>query len=234
MSIATTMTSTMTAGGTRRAEGAGRPAERAEREDTRTRILAEAVELFAANGFASTTTRELAEHMGFTKAALYYHFRTKDDLLAALVEPVADEIAALAGAPRAHGDAGRVDLLAGYLDLVAAHRRVFRVLYQDPAVGRNQKIKAIVWEGYTPLVEALRVPGQDPVTARTRVRAALGSIHAALGDDTPEEDLPLVRAAALVAACGALGINCADPTQPMTVAQPMASVTIPPQTPAAS
>ena len=228
MSIATTMTSTMTAGGTRRAEGAGRPAERAEREDTRTRILAEAVELFAANGFASTTTRELAEHMGFTKAALYYHFRTKDDLLAALVEPVADEIAALAGAPRAHGDAGRVDLLAGYLDLVAAHRRVFRVLYQDPAVGRNQKVKAIVWEGYTPLVEALCVPGRDPVTARTRVRAALGSIHAALGDDTPEEDLPLVRAAALVAACGALGISCAD------VAQPVASATIPAQTSAAS
>jgi AcrR family transcriptional regulator len=228
MSIATSVTSTMTAGGTRRAGSAGRPAERAEREDTRGRILAEAVELFAANGFASTTTRELSEHMGFTKAALYYHFRTKDELLAALVEPIADEIAALADVPRPDGDAGRVELLAGYLDLVAAHRRLFRVLYQDPAVGRNQKVKAIVWEGYTPLVEALRVPGQDPVTARTRVRAALGSIHAALGDDTPEEDMPLVRAAALVAACGALGISCAD------AAQPVASATIPAQTPAAS
>lgn len=239
MSIATSVTSTMTAGGTRRPARAGRPPERAEREDTRARILAEAVELFAANGFASTTTRELAEQMGFTKAALYYHFRTKDDLLAALVEPVVAQIAALAGAPgpdtpRPDNDLGRVGLLAGYLDLVAAHRQVFRVLYQDPAVGRNEKVKAVVREGYTPLVEALRVPGQDPVTARTRVRAALGSIHAALGDDTPEEDLPLVRAAALVAACGALGINGAVPTQPMTVAQPMTSVTIPPQTPAVS
>ncbi|MGH6654752.1 MAG: TetR/AcrR family transcriptional regulator [Actinocrinis sp.] len=199
------------------------PAERAEREDTRARILAEAVELFAANGFASTSTRELAEHMGFTTAALYYHFRTKDDLLAALVEPIADQIAALTAAPRHHGDAGRRDLLAGYLDLVAAHRRVIRVLYQDPAVGRNEKVRAVARQGYAPLVEALRVPGQDPVTARTRVRAALGSIHAALRDDIPAEDVPLVRAAALVAACGALGIR------PSSAAHTVSAVPLPPQ-----
>ncbi len=184
--------------------------EHAERENTRARILAEAVELFAVNGFASTSTRELAEHMGFTKAALYYHFRTKDDLLAALVEPIADQIAGLAETPRRDGDAGRRDLLAGYLDLVAAHRRLMRVLYQDPAVGRNEEVKAIARRGYEPLVEALCVPGQDPVTARTRVRAALGSIHAALADDTlNEKDQPIARAAALTAACGALGIRSA-------------------------
>lgn len=186
-------------------------AQHSEREDTRGRILAAAVELFAANGFASTTTRELAEHMGFTKAALYYHFRTKDDLLGALVGPIADEVAALAAAPRPRGDAGRRELLAGYLDLVATRRRVFQILYQDPAVRRNEKVRAIVRQGYTPLVEALRVPGQDPITARTRVRAALGSIHAALGDDTTEEaDQPLVRTAALMAACGALGVRWVD------------------------
>ena len=43
-----------------------------------------ALDLFAEKGFAQTATRELAERLGFTKAALYYHFRTKDDLLAAL------------------------------------------------------------------------------------------------------------------------------------------------------
>lgn len=222
MTITTTFATSASAVSAARAASAARPADRAEREHTRARILAEAVELFAANGFASTTTRELSEHMGFTKAALYYHFRTKDDLLVALVEPIVDRIAALTDAARAEGDAGRVDLLAGYLDLVAAHRQVFRVLYQDPAVARNERVKAIVWEGYTPLVEALCVPGQDPVTARTRVRAALGSIHAALGDEAPDEEQPLVRAAALVAACGALGIG-SDP------ANPAVATAIPPQ-----
>src|SRR5262245_44199063 len=53
--------------------------------ETRARILATAVELIAEKGFAATTTRELSERLGFTKAALYYHFRTKDDLLVALV-----------------------------------------------------------------------------------------------------------------------------------------------------
>jgi AcrR family transcriptional regulator len=220
---ATAVTSTAAAGAdpAERVEGARR-SERTEREHTRARILAEAVELFAANGFASTTTRELAEHMGFTKAALYYHFRTKDDLLAALAEPIADEVAAMTRIPRRPGDAGRRDLLAGYLDLVVAHRRVIRVLCQDPAVSRNEKVTAIARQGYVPLIEALCVPGQDPVTARTRVLAALGGIHAALSEDGPEEDGPLIRAAALMAACGALGIRPAAAAH----AEPTTSVTL--------
>ena len=53
-------------------------------DDTRARILKAALHLFAEHGFAGTSTREISERLGFTKAALYYHFRTKDDLLAAI------------------------------------------------------------------------------------------------------------------------------------------------------
>jgi AcrR family transcriptional regulator len=43
-----------------------------------------AVDLFVEKGFDKTSLREIAEHMGFTKAALYYHFASKDALLIAL------------------------------------------------------------------------------------------------------------------------------------------------------
>src|SRR5580704_11984475 len=107
----------------------------AERETTRSRILAVALELIAENGFAATSTRELSERLGFTKAALYYHFRTKDDLLTALVAPALDDLGSLAhDGPRSTTPAARRELLAGYVDLVATHEGLIRVLSQDPSV----------------------------------------------------------------------------------------------------
>lgn len=56
---------------------------------TRERILDVALELFVEQGYDKTNLREIAERIGVTKAALYYHFTTKDDILLALVDSVA-------------------------------------------------------------------------------------------------------------------------------------------------
>lgn len=54
--------------------------------DTRTRIQQVALELFTEHGYEATSLREIAESLGVTKAALYYHFRTKDDIIESLVQ----------------------------------------------------------------------------------------------------------------------------------------------------
>ncbi|HWE65416.1 MAG TPA: helix-turn-helix domain-containing protein [Acidimicrobiales bacterium] len=51
---------------------------------TRERILDVALDLFIEKGFDKTSLREIAEQLGFTKAALYYHFASKDDILMGL------------------------------------------------------------------------------------------------------------------------------------------------------
>lgn len=51
---------------------------------TRERILDVALDLFTEKGFDGTSLREIAEQLGFTKAALYYHYASKDDILLAL------------------------------------------------------------------------------------------------------------------------------------------------------
>jgi len=51
---------------------------------TRERILDIALDLFIEKGYDKTSLREIAEVLGFTKAALYYHFASKDDILLAL------------------------------------------------------------------------------------------------------------------------------------------------------
>jgi len=51
------------------------------RDDTRTRILDAARELFATIGFDATTVRQIAERVEITDAALYYHFKSKREIL---------------------------------------------------------------------------------------------------------------------------------------------------------
>jgi AcrR family transcriptional regulator len=55
-----------------------------EANSTRERILDVALDLFIEKGFDKTSLREIAEQLGVTKAALYYHFASKDDILMAL------------------------------------------------------------------------------------------------------------------------------------------------------
>ena len=55
-----------------------------EASSTRERILDVALDLFTEKGFDGTSLREIAERLGVTKAALYYHFASKDDILLAL------------------------------------------------------------------------------------------------------------------------------------------------------
>jgi AcrR family transcriptional regulator len=54
--------------------------------DTREQILAAAAELFTAQGFAATGTREIAAQAGLRQASLFHYFPHKDDLLAELLD----------------------------------------------------------------------------------------------------------------------------------------------------
>ena len=62
------------------------------RSDTRERIVNVALELFAEQGYEQTSLREIADRLGVTKAALYYHFKTKDDIVHGIVEAMAAPI----------------------------------------------------------------------------------------------------------------------------------------------
>ena len=52
--------------------------------DTKQRILDVALDLFTEQGYDGTSLRQIAEQLGVTKAALYYHFESKEDILMAL------------------------------------------------------------------------------------------------------------------------------------------------------
>ena len=55
-------------------------------ESTKERILRTALELFAQNGYLGTSMNDIAGQLGFTKAALYKHYASKQEILEKIVE----------------------------------------------------------------------------------------------------------------------------------------------------
>jgi AcrR family transcriptional regulator len=55
---------------------------------TREALLSECLCLFAERGFTSTSIDQIARAAGVTKGAMYWHFKSKDDLLRAILDRI--------------------------------------------------------------------------------------------------------------------------------------------------
>lgn len=103
---------------------------------TSDRILEVALDLFSEQGYEGTTLQQIADRLGFTKAAVYYHYRSKDDILHALVAPVTTELDELLDAHEQFPNtpANRRRFLSDYLDYLIAHRRLMGYIASDLAI----------------------------------------------------------------------------------------------------
>ena len=54
-------------------------------------LLVAAAELFTKKGYRDTTTEAIARRAGVTKGAVYYHFKSKEDILFALVKQLSEK-----------------------------------------------------------------------------------------------------------------------------------------------
>src|SRR6266702_1269369 len=61
---------------------------KSKKEALRRTVLEAAAKLFAQRGFGGTNLQDIADSLGISRPALYYYFKSKDDILASLVEEV--------------------------------------------------------------------------------------------------------------------------------------------------
>lgn len=137
---------------------------------TRRRVLDAAMHLFQRYSFAGTSLQMIADELDLTKAAIYYHFRTREQLLVALMEPIFSEIAAVVEvAERKRGRRARAEaMLEGYADMVARNRAVAAVSAFDPGVRatlRSQPEWVAVIERQIALLAAVDTPERGAVMA---------------------------------------------------------------------
>jgi AcrR family transcriptional regulator len=172
------------------------------RGDTRRRIQDVALALFAEQGYEKTSLREIAERLDVTKAALYYHFKTKEEILVSifegLVRPMEDLIEW--GREQPHTLETKQEIIRRYSDALAAAAPLFRFMQENQATVRDLRIGEMFKTRMLGLRDILIDPEAD-LADQVRCVSALFTLHAGmfvlndLGGD-PEDK----RAAVLVVA----------------------------------
>ena len=110
---------------------------RASGADTRLRILKTASALFAERGFAGTSIRDISDELGLTKAALYYHFASKEEILAELVTEPLMAMQAVMEEPRDLTDrAQRRQFVRDVIVATTAHDHDVVAVLKDPTVAQ--------------------------------------------------------------------------------------------------
>lgn len=104
-------------------------------ERTRQDIVEAAARVFATSGFRTATMQAIAREAGYTAASLYTYFKSKDEIIDALVRDIEQAVVALFEAPVPAGLTfpQRLELLLQrQLTLVAGRSAVLRVALELP------------------------------------------------------------------------------------------------------
>ena len=70
-----------------------------------------------------TSLQDIADKLGITKPALYYHFSSREDLVRSILVPLIDEGEQFVDEQERRGYTGARELLEGYFDFLYRHRR---------------------------------------------------------------------------------------------------------------
>ncbi len=112
----------------------------AQAERTRQQILETAQRLFTEHGYDATSLQMIADEMGLTKAAVYYHFRAKTDILHEAMRPGIQRLGALLDEAAAiRGRRARIEhLVNGFVDFLIKNRHYAVMASTDPAAKRDK------------------------------------------------------------------------------------------------
>jgi AcrR family transcriptional regulator len=184
-----------------------RPRRGRPRGSTRERILDVALELFNERGYDGTSLRDISERLGVTKAALYYHFERKEDILLelhlrlhAIGRESLEQLADLSEAKQADAWPAVFDRFIDQVfndpDLFLLHVRNWNAL---KLIGDNERHQAEN-EDFEERMRRLLASPDITLAQRVRMVAAIGAVTAVIasaggvfGDARPDQLESAVR-----------------------------------------
>jgi AcrR family transcriptional regulator len=137
------------------------------RSNTRARLLAGALEVFAERGFHGASVEDICERAGFTRGAFYSNFGSKDELVLALFQATTDRLLQQIEAllPELANQPGSLlDAVLGLLDDTTPDQRQWHLIsteftlhaLRDPAAAKALNAqRAMFRESLTRLVEQI-------------------------------------------------------------------------------
>ncbi len=171
--------------------------------DTKQRILDVARDLFTSQGVQRTSLQDIADRLGITKPALYYHFPSRDDLILSIVAPMLDDGEKFLLDQEARGDASVRELIEGFFDFNYRHRAdVVMLLAEMPTLADLGLIDRVL--SWRTRLTALICGPEPTLDQQARAILALGGLQDVCMQfpDVPVADL---KAAAVAGALDALG-----------------------------
>ncbi|MFH9982057.1 TetR/AcrR family transcriptional regulator [Streptomyces sp. NPDC017179] len=151
------------------------------RGNTRQRIQDVALELFAEQGYEKTSLREIAERLDVTKAALYYHFKTKEEILVSLFESLTRPMEDLIewGRHQPHTLETKQEIVRRYDQALAGATPLFRFMQENQATVRELRIGDTFKDRMRGLRDIIIDPGAS-LADQVRCISAIFTLHAGM------------------------------------------------------
>ena len=174
------------------------------RSGTRQRIQEVARDLFLQQGVQRTSLQDIADKLGITKPALYYHFASREELVRSILVPLIDEGERFVAEQESRGDVDAREVLEGYFDFHYRHREDLVLVLAELTMLADLGLidKVLAWRDRLGKL----VFGPTPTLAQsTRAVVAFGGLQDCCLQfpDTPYQAL---RTTSVDAALAALGL----------------------------
>ncbi|MCR8643383.1 TetR/AcrR family transcriptional regulator [Paenibacillus sp. N1-5-1-14] len=130
-----------------------------EAEERRNEILDAADQLFGQKGFDGTSTNDILEKVGIARGTLYYHFKSKEDIMNALIERYSVRL--LSAAQKIGVDKG-ISLNERIIGVVMAlnisdgsSKEIMEHIHKPQNALMHQKIQKVIINGVPPILTGI-------------------------------------------------------------------------------
>lgn len=132
-------------------------------EERKNEILDVAERLFGEKGFDNTSTNDILQEIGIARGTLYYHFKSKEDILDAMIERMTEQLLAKASAIAAKEKIPVLQRLT--LTIMSLNvnnevgREVMKQVHRPQNALMHQKMQEKLLKGVNPLMTGLIMEG---------------------------------------------------------------------------
>lgn len=144
-----------------------------EAEDRKNEILDAAGELFVQKGFDGTSTADILEKVGIARGTLYYHFKSKEDIMDALIQRMSTQMLSAAGKIAADKSLSVAERIVGVV--LSLHvsadngcgKEMIEHMHSPQNALMHRKTQKVIISGVTPILTEIIREGIEQGLFRT-------------------------------------------------------------------
>ncbi|MBB4826331.1 AcrR family transcriptional regulator [Sporosarcina luteola] len=132
---------------------------RKDAEERRNEIIDAADMLFAQKGFDGTSTNDILENVGIARGTLYHHFKSKEDIMDALIDRYSDRLLSGATEIAENKDIPVLDRILHVVRSMSlsggSSEEIMDHIHRPQNALMHQKIQRVIIQGLTPILTGM-------------------------------------------------------------------------------